>query len=80
MSVMYNVQRWAGGQIFTMKSEAVGWPSVVSDDLVQSVDKKFVKDGASQFKNFHEFLQILRTVKLHQTFWGTSVFQPFFDS
>jgi hypothetical protein len=34
-------KRWAG--------EVVGWPSVVNDDLVQSVDKIFVKDGASQF-------------------------------
>jgi hypothetical protein len=39
-----------------------GRPSVVSDDLVQSVDKKFVKDGASQFQNlhvnFHKFLAL----------------------
>jgi hypothetical protein len=28
-----------GEQMFTMKSEVVGRPSVVSDDLVQSVDK-----------------------------------------
>jgi hypothetical protein len=30
-----------------------GRPSVVSDDHVQSVDKKFVIDGASQLQNFH---------------------------
>jgi transposase len=32
-----------------------GRPSVVSDDLVRSVDqtKKIVKDGASQFQKFH---------------------------
>jgi hypothetical protein len=42
-----------GEQMFTMKSEVVNWPSVVSEDLVQSVDQKFVKDGASQFQNFY---------------------------
>jgi hypothetical protein len=36
-----------------MKNEVVGQPSVVSDDLVQSVGQKFVKDGTSQFQNFH---------------------------
>jgi hypothetical protein len=36
-----------GEQMFTMKSEVVGRPSVMSDDLVQSVDQKYVKDGAS---------------------------------
>jgi hypothetical protein len=40
------------GQMFTMKSEVVGRPSVVSKDVFQSVDKKSVKDGASQFQNF----------------------------
>jgi hypothetical protein len=30
-----------------------GWLSVVSDNLVQSVDQKYVKDVASQFQNFH---------------------------
>jgi hypothetical protein len=28
-------------------------PFAVSDDLVQSVEQKNVKDGASQFQNFH---------------------------
>jgi hypothetical protein len=38
----------------------------VSDDLVQSVDKKIVKDGASQFQNFpFKSSQISRTV-LHE--------------
>jgi hypothetical protein len=32
--------------------ERSGQPPVVSDDLVQSVDKISVKDGASQFQNF----------------------------
>jgi transposase len=32
--------------------ERSGRPSVVSDDLVQTVAKQFVKDGASQFQNF----------------------------
>jgi hypothetical protein len=35
-----NVQRWVGKQMLTMKSELVGWPSLVSDDLVQSVDQR----------------------------------------
>jgi hypothetical protein len=47
------------------KSEVVGRPSVVSYDLVQSVDKKFVKDGASQFQNFrvnfHKFHALFST-------------------
>jgi hypothetical protein len=29
-----------------------GQPFVVSDDLVQSVDQKFVKDDVSQFQKF----------------------------
>jgi hypothetical protein len=32
--------------------ERSDWPSVVSNNLVQIVDQKFVKDGASQFRNF----------------------------
>jgi hypothetical protein len=38
--------------MFTMKSEVVGGPSVMSDDLEQSVTKKLVKNDASQFQNF----------------------------
>jgi hypothetical protein len=30
-----------------------GLPSVVNDDLVKVLTKIFVKDGASQFQNFH---------------------------
>jgi hypothetical protein len=41
-----------GEQMFTMMSEVVGRPSVVSDDLVQSVEQKYVKDGTSKFQNF----------------------------
>jgi hypothetical protein len=41
-----------GEQMLTMKSKVVGKQPVVSDDLVQSVDQKFVKDGVSQFQNF----------------------------
>jgi hypothetical protein len=44
-------------------------PSVVSDDLIQSVDKKSVKDGASQFQifrvNFHKF-RVLFSTRLSQ--------------
>jgi hypothetical protein len=40
-------------------------PSVVSDDIVQSVDQKSVKDGASQFRNFrvnfHKFHALFST-------------------
>jgi hypothetical protein len=39
--------------MFTMKSDVVGRPSVVSDDLVQRVDEKSVKDGALRFRKFH---------------------------
>jgi hypothetical protein len=42
-----------GKKMFTMKSEVVGRPSVMNDDLVQSVDQKFVKDGVSHFHKFH---------------------------
>jgi hypothetical protein len=38
--MVQNIRRWPGEQMFTMKSEAIGPPSVVSDDLVQSVDQK----------------------------------------
>jgi hypothetical protein len=54
-----------GEKMFAMKSELVCWTSVVSDDLVQSVDQKFVKDGASQFQNFcvnfHKFHTLFST-------------------
>jgi hypothetical protein len=49
--------------MFATKSEVVGWPSVVSDDLVQSVDNKSVKNGASQFQNFR-----VNFHKLHAVF------------
>jgi hypothetical protein len=42
-----------GEQIFMMKSEVVSQPSVVSNDLVQSIDKKILKDSTSQFQKFH---------------------------
>jgi hypothetical protein len=35
-----------------MKSKVVSWPSVISDDFVQSDDQTFVKSGASEFQNF----------------------------
>jgi hypothetical protein len=38
-----------GEQVFTMKNEVIGWPSVV---IIQSADKKTVNDDASQFQNF----------------------------
>jgi hypothetical protein len=44
-------------------NERSGRPSVMSDDLVQSVDqKKFLKDSASQFQTLsYEFPQITHT-------------------
>jgi hypothetical protein len=46
-----------GEQMFAMKM--ISQLSVVSNDLVRSVDQKFMKDGTSQFQNlcmtFHEF-------------------------
>jgi hypothetical protein len=42
--------------------ERSGRSSVVSDDLVQSVDQKFVKSGASHFQNFHVNLHKLHTL------------------
>jgi hypothetical protein len=35
-----------------MKRELVGWPSVVSDDLVQSVDQKLYERWRLQFQKF----------------------------
>jgi hypothetical protein len=56
-------------QMFTMKSEVVGRPSVVSDVLFQEWTKQFVKDGASQFQNFHvnfhKFHPVFSTTVLH---------------
>jgi hypothetical protein len=40
-------------QMFTMNSKVVGQPCVVTDDLVEVLTKKSVKDGASRFQNFH---------------------------
>jgi hypothetical protein len=49
--------------MFMMKSEVVGRPSVMSNDLVQRVDHKILKDGASQFQNFQvNFHKISRIV------------------
>jgi hypothetical protein len=45
-----------------MKSEVVGWPSVMSDDLVLSVDKKFMNDGATVSELLCKFPQISHTV------------------
>jgi hypothetical protein len=36
-----------GGQTNVHDEERSGWPSVVSDDIVQSADPKFLKDRAS---------------------------------
>jgi hypothetical protein len=48
-----------GEQMFTMKSEVVGWSSVVSGDLVQSVDQKLCERRCFTISvllvNFHKF-------------------------
>jgi hypothetical protein len=36
-----------------MKSEMVGRATIVSGNLVEIVDQKFVKDRSSQLQNFH---------------------------
>jgi hypothetical protein len=52
-----------GEQMFTMKSELVGWPSVVCDDLVQSVDQKICERRPLTISDLSsEFPQISRTV------------------
>jgi hypothetical protein len=52
-----------GEQIFTMKREMVGRPSVVSDYLVQSVDQKICENRRFKTSEFPcEFPQISRTV------------------
>jgi hypothetical protein len=53
MTMVQNVQRWVGEQMFMMMSEAVGQPSVVSDDFFKVLTNKCVKDDTSQFQNFH---------------------------
>jgi hypothetical protein len=49
--------------MFTMKSEVVGLPSVVSDDLVQSVDQKISERWRFTISEVScEFTQISRTL------------------
>jgi hypothetical protein len=63
-----NVRQWCimlkdGLTMLTMKSELVGCPSVVSDDLVQSVDQTICERGRFTFsEHSREFPQISRTV------------------
>jgi hypothetical protein len=56
---------WSNGH----DDEQSGWPSVVSDDLVQVLTKIFVKNGTSLFQNFqvnfHKF-HALFSMKLSQ--------------
>jgi hypothetical protein len=42
-----------GGRTNVHDEEQSGQPSVVSDDFFKVLTKKYVKDGASQFQNFH---------------------------
>jgi hypothetical protein len=48
-----------GRTMFTMNSEVVGRPSVVSGDLDQSVDQKFGKYGFSKFQDIPKLSRIL---------------------
>jgi hypothetical protein len=41
-----------GEQMLTMNTEVIGRPSIMNDDLFQSVDQKYVKDGLWQLQNF----------------------------
>jgi hypothetical protein len=48
-----------GEHMFRMKSEVVGWPSGMSDELVQSVDRKICKRWPYTISEFScEFPQI----------------------
>jgi hypothetical protein len=51
------VRQWCtmlkDGQANVHDEERSVRPAVMSDDLVQSVDEKFVKEEASQIQNFH---------------------------
>jgi hypothetical protein len=56
-----------GEQMFTMKSEVVGWPSVVIDAFVQNVQPKICERRRFTFSGVSsEFPQIPRTV-LYET-------------
>jgi hypothetical protein len=61
-TMVQNVQRWVGEQMFTIKSEVVNWPSVMSDHLVQSVDQKICERRHLTISELPcEFPQISRT-------------------
>jgi hypothetical protein len=52
-----------GEQTFTMKGEVVGWLSVVSEELVQSVDQKICERWCFTISELScEFPQMLCTV------------------
>jgi hypothetical protein len=58
------------GQKNVHNEERSDQPSVVNDNLVQSVDEKFMKDSSSQFQNFHvnsRKFQPLPSTRLSQT-------------
>jgi hypothetical protein len=53
--IIGTVRQWSrilkdGRKMFAMKSEVVGRPSLVSDDLVQSVEQQICKEDHSQFQ------------------------------
>jgi hypothetical protein len=62
---------WAN-KMFTMKSEVIGWPSVVSDDSVQTVDQKIyerqqftISELSCEFPQIsHAVLYEISTVRL----------------
>jgi hypothetical protein len=52
-----------GKQMFAMKSKVVGWPSAVTDDLVQSVDQKICERWCFTISELScKFPQILCTL------------------
>jgi hypothetical protein len=68
---MYNVQRWAGEQTFTMKSEVTA--SLVSDNLIQSVDQQICEKWRFTISSLScEFPQISLTF-FYEIFTGQAV-------
>jgi hypothetical protein len=63
------VRQWCRMLKDVHDEERSGQPSVVSNDLVESVDEEICKDGASQFQsfrvNFHKF-HILSSMRLSE--------------
>jgi hypothetical protein len=60
MTLVQNIQRWAGEQMFTMKSKVVTWPSVMCDGPVLGVGQKMCERWSFTISEFScQFPQIL---------------------